>query len=61
MSRDINNQDLLGIMRGQAWERAKGEMNSILAAYIDDRERFEALDKLIKAFVQEVEDNGLVE
>jgi len=60
-SRDVSNQDLVGVMRAQAWERAKGELRSILAAYFDDRNRFDAMDKLVSKFVIEVEENGLAE
>jgi hypothetical protein len=48
-------------LRGQAWERAKGELNSMLGTFWDDDGRFEKLDAAIKEFIKKVEDNGLQE
>ena len=49
------------ILRSMAWERAKGELRSMLQTYINDEDRFEALTDAIEDFVKEVEDNGLQE
>lgn len=53
--------DMLGILRAQAWERAKGELRSVLAAYISDKDRFDRMDALVATFIKEVEDEGLAE
>ena len=47
------------IMRAMAWERAKGELMSMLQTFFDNKEKFEALDEAIKKLVAEVEDNEL--
>ena len=47
--------------RMMAWERAKGELNSILVTYWEDGEKFEPMKKAIEEFVKEVEGNGLKE
>ena len=47
------------IMRVMAWERAKGELNSILAAYWIDRESYEKMRDKVNEFVKDVEDNEL--
>jgi len=48
------------IMRQMAWERAKGELRSVLATYCRN-ENFSEADKLINSFIKRVEDEGLVE
>ena len=54
-------QDMLGVQRAMAWERAKGELNSILATYTGDTARFERMSEFVETFVAEVEDEGLPE
>jgi hypothetical protein len=52
------------ILRAQAWERAKGELNSVLVTYYPDysksdaSEEFEKADKLIRNFIRKFEDEG---
>lgn len=54
---------LLALQRSMAWERAKGELNSMLHTYysIADGTKFEDFNKLLKEFVESVEENGLQE
>jgi len=48
------------ILRAQAWERAKGEMLSMLYTFYEDTNgTFHKLDEAIKRFINEVEENGL--
>jgi len=44
-----------------AWERAKGELNSMRQTFYNEKEQFDNLDKAISTFIREVEDNGLHE
>jgi len=48
-------------MRQMAWERAKGEIESMLRTYWDEEEKFEEIDKAFRDFVGHVEDHGLHE
>jgi hypothetical protein len=48
----------LEILRYMAWERAKGELNSMLQTYTNDREKFDILKKTVESFIKDVEDNG---
>ena len=59
-----DNDMLLATLRAQAWERAKGELQAVLVTYYggyEDDAPFKQLDPLVKAFVKEVEDRGLIE
>lgn len=47
----------LDILRFMAWERAKGELNSMLQTYLDS-ERAEILQKAINDFIEDVESNA---
>jgi len=50
------------ILRQMAWERAKGELTSMLVTYSpDDRNEFNEMNAAIHKFVEKVEDNGLHE
>lgn len=53
--------EVLQTMRAMAWERAKGEMRSILCTYWDEAENFSALHDEIGIFIKKVEGNGLLE
>jgi hypothetical protein len=57
----MDMEDLRGLMRAMAWERAKGELESMLATFSGDKSRFDALDILVTEFVAEVEAGGLFE
>ncbi|KKL62082.1 hypothetical protein LCGC14_2188800 [marine sediment metagenome] len=48
------------IMRRMAWERAKGELQSMLQTYWGS-DNFEEFDMAVKEFVNKVEDNALQE
>lgn len=54
------------MLRTQAWERAKGELNSMLhtfhsAACIGTRQNFDDLQEAITCFVEDIESHGLHE
>ena len=57
--------EVLECLRSQAWERAKGELNSMLVTFRDGDQtvpkfsRFDRLSELIASFVKGVEDEGL--
>lgn len=52
-------------MRAMAWERAKGELQSMFCTYVseihDDYTKYEKMKEAYNKFVAEVEDNGLAE
>ena len=48
-------------LRNMAWERAKGELKSMLHTFWDEKGNFEELDKEIKKFIKKIEDDGLQE
>jgi hypothetical protein len=58
-------EDVSRMLRNQAWERAKGELKSMLWTFHGEanaREgQFDELDDRINAFVKGVEDDGLHE
>ena len=52
------------VMREMAWERAKGELNGMLATYSGDKrdiEKYHKFNNNYKSFVKYVEDNNLEE
>ena len=48
-------------LRHMAWERAKGELRSMLHTFWDSDKEFSALHDEIGKFIKTVEDNGLHE
>lgn len=53
-------------MRHMAWERAKGELHSMIASFWGDGtpggcDEFKKLKKTVDNFITDVEDNGLHE
>ena len=56
-------QIIASVLKGQAWERAKGELEAMLQACLvkNGMEDFNKLDTLIKDFIREVGDQGLEE
>ena len=54
-------QQLSDILRAQAWERAKGELRSMLVTYYGEPDRFSRLNELLNGFIQVVEEEGLQE
>jgi hypothetical protein len=58
MTEDL--RDLLDISRAMAWERAKGELQSLRHTFYGRTGKLEEFDELCKKFVSEVEDNGII-
>ena len=56
----MSSDNTENMLRAMAWERAKGELKSILHTYYHDP-RFEAFDKALEDFIEFVESNGLQE
>lgn len=48
----------LEILRYMAWERAKGELNSMLQTFINDYDKYNELKTTIDDFIKDVEDNA---
>jgi len=53
-------ETILTIMRKMAWERAKGELNSMLLTYLStcNETVYDELEKTIQQFIVDVEQNG---
>lgn len=50
-----------GILRTMAWERAKGELRSMVETYNDERQQFESLNNAVEQFIEYIEDNAIQE
>jgi len=48
------------IMRVMAWERAKGELSSILVTFSDDH-KYDRFNEVLQEFVRKIEDEGYIE
>ena len=48
-------------LRAQAWERAKGELRSIATIYMGEKEKYENYSQKLNEFIEDVDDNGLIE
>lgn len=46
------------IIRLMAWERAKGELNSMLQTHVGEQEQYDNLKQAIRDFIKDIEDNG---
>lgn len=61
----MNESDLSRMLRGQAWERAKGELRSMLCTFMSPQNatagQFEELDARIENLITSVEADGLHE
>ena len=62
----MSDENVIRILRAQAWERAKGELNAVLQTYISGTQstqdgHFEKMDKLVADFISTVEGDGLAE
>lgn len=57
----MNDERILKTLRYQAWERAKGELRSILQTYWNETEKFNKVDKAIEEFIAKIENEGTVE
>ena len=53
--------DEIRTMRYIAWQRSKGELESVLCTYWGNMESMEKINKLTQAFIKTVEDDGLIE
>ena len=53
--------DVIGILRHQAWERAKGELNSVLDTYHGGDSKFDHFYEAMRKFVDDVDNNGWAE
>lgn len=56
-------EKILSTLRGQAWERAKGELQAVLQTYWDGPEKdqkYRAMAAAVNQLVSTVEENGLV-
>ena len=52
---------VLKTLRAQAWERAKGELLSILPTYWEGSDApFDRMDFLTKEFIKTVEEEGII-
>ena len=49
------------VLRAMAWERAKGELQSILQTFYDEQEKFDGAERCIEMFVAEMEGEGYAE
>lgn len=49
------------IARAMAWERAKGELRSIYHTFWNHDGSFEKAQEAFEAFIQQIEDEGLIE
>lgn len=63
---DISNGSLARMLRTQAWERAKGELRSMLHTFhttsgVGFHGQFGKLNDAMNDFIQKVEDHGLHE
>lgn len=58
-------EDISRMMRNQAWERAKGELKSILWTFHGKKDsfsgQFDKFEALLEDFVNKIEENGLHE
>lgn len=52
---------ILRTLRVQAWERAKGELMSVLGTYWGGNAKHEPMLELVRDFINKVESNGLQE
>ncbi len=61
----MNESDISRILRGQAWERAKGELKSMLLTFYSTHNanegQFDRLDAMVEELIKTVEDEGLHE
>ncbi|MCP3923039.1 MAG: hypothetical protein GY714_10675 [Desulfobacterales bacterium] len=57
--------DEIRVMRGMAWERAKGELKSIEYTYYHTKgnndERYERFSEKLHNFIKDIEENSLQE
>ena len=49
------------ILRQMAWQRAKGEMRSMLVTFVEEKDQYELLKQIINDFIEKVEWKSLQE
>ena len=54
---EVSNNAILRALRTQAWERAKGELKSMLHTYYSENNFYEFKEEM-KNFIKKIEDNG---
>jgi len=57
----IYDSDAISIMRGMAWEEAKGKLQAVVRSYFDanDTKSYFKFQKMINEFISDVENDGL--
>jgi hypothetical protein len=58
MAHQITTNEIADILRSQAWERAKGELQAMLCTFYSDP-KFDTLSQLIDRFTRNVELDSL--
>ena len=60
-----NSDDVLRALRGQAWERAKGELRAVGMTFFGlsnaNEGQFDEFTSAVDRFIEHVESNGLAE
>lgn len=56
----MNDDTTIKTLRAMAWERAKGELRSVLTTYHDD-DNFDRANEEIEGFIKRIDDEGLAE
>jgi cytochrome c peroxidase len=61
----VDNEMILRTMRAMAWDRAKGELQSVLStfwgSFNDDESQFAKMTAAVNEFIKHVEGDGLHE
>lgn len=58
------DETIVRLLRNQAWERAKGELQAVLVTFVHGTRRegqFDEMNAAVNKFVKIVEDHGLAE
>lgn len=55
----MSDDRVLRTLRMQAWQRAKGELQAVIATYWDEEETYNEMKKAVDHFIEHVEENGL--
>lgn len=56
-----DQEKLLKTVRAMAWERAKGELRSMLQTYWGEEDKFSACSQAIEDFIEHIEGEGIYE
>ena len=57
----MNEERIIRNMRHMAWERAQGELKSMLHTFWDSDEQYNELDKEVTDFIERIKNKGLHE